>query len=191
MCRVFAVCRAPTISRLPFPNDVIAGKPLSRSIEALYPKRKSGTPVMMWNCVLIVKQFHARATKPSHLPLRILSCMTEAGSIAHLIRGGFERGLAFARGRDAAWMKGADASPGHGPVRGSSPTCPSPTRRSAFPGLHRYRSSISPSDRHGATASNQGQDHTYTFRFMKPLLPRPSHACSGVERHRPGFDSNS
>lgn len=170
---------------------MIAGKPLFRSIEALYPKRKSGTPVMMWNCVLIVKQFHARATKPSHLPLRILSCMTEAGSIAHLIRGGYERGFAFARGRDSAWIKDADASPGHGPARGSSPTSPSPTRQTTLPGLHRNRSSISPSDSHGATASNQDRDHTHAFRFMKPLQPRPSHACSGVERHRPRFDSNS
>lgn len=140
VCRVFAVCGAPTISRLPFPNDAIAGNPLSRSIQALYPKRRSGTPVMMWNRVL-TKQFHARATKPPHLLLSI-------------IRGGCERGPAFALGRDAAWIKDADASPGHGPARGLSPASPSPTRQTALSGFHRNRSSISPSDSHGATASN-------------------------------------
>ena len=160
-----AICRAPIISRLP-----------------VNPGSVSETEVG-----------HARNDVESR-PYQAIPCQGDqaaSSSIAHLIRGGCERGPAFARGRDAAWIKDADASPGHGPVRGSSPTSPLPTRRTMLPGLHRNRSSISPSDRHGATASNQGQDHTHAFRFMKPLQPRPSHACSGVERHRPGFDSNS
>ena len=92
MCSFSAVCEAPTISRLPFPSDAIAGNPLYRSIEALYPKRRSRTPVMMWNCVLIVKQFHARATKPPHLPLRILSDK-DGDEVSRLLEGEMRRGL--------------------------------------------------------------------------------------------------
>ena len=144
----------------------------------------------MWNRVLI-KQFHAKATMPSHLPLRILSYMTEAGSIAHLIRGGCERGLAFVRGRDAVWMKDADASASREPVRRSPPTSPSATRKTMLLGLHRNRPSIFPSDSHGAPSPPPRAKNTHAFRFMKPFQTRPNHACSGVERHRPGFDINS